>query len=567
MPSISKRIIRFGYYGPLYLLSSLIRRSHKYNVLYMSIRGGYPEVSRTSPWLIFQKEKTDYYTLLRRLSLAADDPKIQAVVITIGPNSLGLARTQEVGRLIGRLTKSGKKTVAVIEGGGTREYFLAAQCERIVITPPAALFLTGLSFETLFLGELLERYDVQPDFLAEGKYKSAAEVFTNKKPSRYSRQMMKTLVHDLNEEMVSGIAAGRGVDADTVRKWIDDGPYTSGDAKKAGIAHDVAYSDQVNQDLKKALGKRKAIEARVHYRWAEKCERLQNIVRGKGVIAVMNAVGTIVDSSSHQGAVQITPRPFISTLRALRRNDEIKAVVLRVSSPGGSALASDLIHHELLRLGKKKPLIVSMGDVSASGGYYLSMAGAKIFSEGAAVTGSIGVISGKISLKEFYKRFGIYKEIYKEGENAALMSDYGKFSDSERKKLKLLGGHFYKEFKAKVAKSRNLSAQKVEQAAQGRVFSGTEAMKLGLADETGGLIDALYAAAGEAGFPKNEYPLVARVNPARSSWLKFPPWAALRPEGVALNKLTRLFNLYESFTGQPSYLLPFVLDVDDTDSW
>ncbi len=568
MDSMIKTILRLAYYGPLFLISSFVKRISKYNVLQLRIRGGYPEVARYSPLRIFQKEKTDYFTLCRRLSIAADDPKIEAVVVTLGANKLGLARTQEVGRLIGKLTKNGKKTIAVIEGGGTREYYLAAQCEKIVITPPAALFLNGLSIETLFVGELLERYDVKPDFLAEGKYKSAAEVLTRKNPSRYSKQMLRDLVRDLNNEMIAGIAKGRNIKEDKVRQWIDDGPYTAQEAKKVRIAHEVAYSDQVNKDLKKELGKKQSISAAAHYKWAERHIRYTKILRGRGLVAILNAAGNIVEKTPQQGAVQISPGPFIKTIKALRQDKEIKAVVLRVSSPGGSALASDLIHHELQQLAKAKPLIVSIGDMAASGGYYLSMAGARIFSEGAAVTGSIGVISGKVSLKEFYNRFGVYKEIFAEGDNAAMMSDYGTFSESERRKLKSINSHFYKEFKAKVAKSRNLTAKKVEDAAQGRVFSGAEAMKLGLADEIGGLEDAVRAAGKKAGLPAGEYPLVTRVNPARVSWLKLPRWAAaLGVENTAITRIQKLFDLHESLRGRPSYLIPFIFDIDDTDSW
>ncbi|MCL4234787.1 MAG: signal peptide peptidase SppA, partial [Deltaproteobacteria bacterium] len=247
--------------------------------------------------------------------------------------------------------------------------------------------------------------------------------------------------------------------------------------------------------------------------------RPRGVRRGAPVVAVVTAAGPIVDRAGRQSGAQITPKALGRVLRSLRRDDEVKAVVLRVASPGGSGSASDLIHRELTRLKKKKPLIVSMGDVAASGGYYLAMAGDVVFTEPATLTGSIGVISGKVSLRGLYDRIGVKKTVYRGGANAAIFSDYGTFSDGERKRMKALNREFYDLFKSRVASSRRMSPEDVEERAQGRVWSGAAAVERRLADRIGGLGDAI----DEAILRARAGPLaqVEHVHYVREPWMSF----------------------------------------------
>lgn len=563
-----KKALRYLIFGPPLALDKLFRR-RPYKVYLIRIQGGYPEISPISPLRLLPRDKTDFYALTRRLQLAAEDSRIRVVVLVLGPNRMGLARSQEIGRLIHRLREKGKRTVAVLEGGGTREYLLASQCEQVVMVPSTSLFLTGLSFESFFLGELLDHCFVEPDFLSEGKYKNAVETLTRKDSSRHARRMMTELVQDLHNEVVEVIAGGRGATSGKVREWIDKGPYTPGRALRRGLVDQVAYLDEIMSKLRKEFGKGRVIPARRHHRRESARAWLRGKLDDRGQVAVLALSGPIVDSADGQGRVRISTRAVIHILKRLRRDASVKAVVLRISSPGGSALASDLIHRELTRLREKKPLIVSMGDVAASGGYYLAMAGLEVFVEGAAITGSIGVISGKLSLHRLYRRFGIRKELFSQGENAAILSDYARFSDSERKRMRELNRHFYKEFTAKVGQARKLSAKRVEEGAQGRVFSGRKALALGLADRLGGLGEAIFAAAKRAGLSPDRYPSVVFINHLRASWLNISPWAlwALVPRTGGLLSLAEDLQLMDILPAGPAYLTPFGLKLEDTEPW
>ena len=395
MRKIFRNIVRLTLFLPVYLIDRLLARNRRYRVVSLRIRGSYPEIQPVSAWRYFSRAKTSYPQLVRRLEMALGDPKIEGVIVTISDNRLGLARAQEVARLLAKMREAGKGVTCVLEGGGLRDYLMAAQAEKIILPPPASLFITGLAMESVFLGDLLKKLDVEADMLNEGKYKNAAEMFTRNGPTKYARQMMEDLVQGLHEEMVAQIAEGRGVDAAKVTEWIDGAPYSAQEAKAAGIVDEIAYRDEVLKAHRKKYGKKAVISIQRQSRHAERARQLRAALENEPMVAVLVAAGPIVEKTNDRGSVNISPRQLVEVIDALRKNDDIQAVVLRVSSPGGSAFASDIIHRALERLKKKKPVVVSMGDVSASGGYYLSMGGSVIFTEGMTVAGSIGVISGQ----------------------------------------------------------------------------------------------------------------------------------------------------------------------------
>ncbi|MCB1154907.1 MAG: signal peptide peptidase SppA [Deltaproteobacteria bacterium] len=574
MRRILKKILRFAVLVPVFLIDRLFARWRHYRVVSLRIRGSYPEIQPVSAWRFFSRAKTSYPQLVRRLEMARLDPKVEAAIVTISDNRLGLARAQEVARLIGALRESGKKVTCVLEGGGLRDYLIAAQADKIVLPPPSSLFITGLAMESVFLGDLLKKLDVEADLLNEGKYKNAAEMFTRNGPTKYARQMMDDLVQGLHGELTAMIASGRGVSAETVTAWIDGAPYTSKEAKAAGIVDEVAYRDEVLKAHRKKYGKKMTIPLQKQARYAERARMLRAMLENEPQVAVLVAAGPIVEKSNDRGSVNISPRQLVEVIDALRKNDDIKAVVLRVSSPGGSAFASDIIHRALERLKKKKPVIVSMGDVAASGGYYLSMAGTVIFAEGATVAGSIGVISGKVSLKGLYEKLGVKKERYAIGQNAGILSDYGTFTDSERERMRSLNHQFYLDFKRKVGAARGLSAQKVEAAAQGRVFTGTEAMRLNLVDAAGGLADALAEASKRAGTRPGKDAQVLMVEYLRAPFVPSPSLGGFSESAkvfsgasALLPDVAPLVGLVRILAKAPAMLLPFWVRSSDGDLW
>jgi protease IV len=561
-----KKIIRSIIVSPLLAYDYFLRKRSDYDTIRIRIRGSFPEMTVHSPWRMFQKEKPDFFALCRRFEYAAQDQKIKNVILILGPNRLGFARTFEILRSIDRLRENGKTITAIFEGGGAREYLPASRCDKIVMLPPAHLFLTGVSLDSVFLSELLTRLGIEPDLLNEGKYKSAAEMFTRKGPSKFAREMMNQLVSEWHDRIAEEIAAGRKITVEQAKSLIDEGPFAPEAAKEAGLVDEISYFDEFMRKTRKRKGRPRTIDAHEHDRIFGRPIRLRHYRRDTPKIALLTAAGPITDKPQH-GSVHISADLYADILRQLRRNSSVKAVVLRVSSPGGSGLASDLIHHELERLKKKKPVVVSMGDAAASGGYYLSMAGDTVFTERTTLTGSIGVISGKFSLRGLYKKIGVSKEPYRRGENAGIFSDYDRFTETEREKMMQLNRYFYREFTMKVGSSRGLSPKQVEVAAEGRVMSGDEAVNLGLADRIGGLMDAIREAVKRTGLSTESFPNVVVAEP-----LKVPlfPWTgrlALLDNLEVIGDLIEDIRLLSVLSPRPACLMPFLPARDQVDWW
>ncbi|MBZ0271310.1 signal peptide peptidase SppA [bacterium] len=504
--------------APYYAYGYLIAR-RRYDGVHVRLSGAYPEVIATSALSAFRKDRVDFASLVLRLRHVVRDERARAAVVAIHPLRIGYARAQEIARHLHAIRAADKKTAAILFGGGLPEYLLAAACGRIVMPPGSILFLTGLTLESVHVNELLTRLDAQPDLLHVGKYKSAAETFTRKSPSRYAKQMLNDLADGTYDALLSDVAKYRGMTVDALKTLIDRGPYTPGEARDAGLIDAVDYAESVRADVKKSLGSARLIPLARHHRVRHARAAAAAYVANEPRVAVLTAAGAIVDKAS-SGAIQVPQREFCRAIDALRRNKRVGAVVLRVASPGGSGTASDLIHRELTRLAKKKPLVVAFGDVAASGGYYIGCVGRPIYSEGATMTGSIGVISGKFVLRGLYKKIGIAKEIVARGAHAAIFSEYTPFSATERQKMQAINERFYELFKERVAASRGMPEADVETAAQGRVFVGKPALGFKLVDRAGGLWEAVVEAARLAGADPAKMPRVEQVEYLRAPLLR-----------------------------------------------
>ena len=436
--------------------------------------------------------------LVESLDRGAVDPKVTAVVLRLNtmPN-VGWGRIQELRDGILRFRKSGKPAYAQLEFAGNKEYYLATACTKIYAVPTAILDVTGLRSETMFFANTLQKLGVEAQFEGVGKYKNAPNQFTQTGFTPPHREQMEALIDSLYGQYVKGIQAGRNKTPEQVQALVDNGPYDGGQALKAGLVDELVYEDQLRDRLKDATALSPGKYAR----------RGHGLFDHRPKVALIYAVGDIVTGESQGGGLsgQMAGSDTVaSALREARRDGEVKAIVLRVDSPGGSGTASDVIWREVVLARKSKPVVVSMGDLGASGGYYIAMAADAIVAQPTTITGSIGVFGGKLSIHGLYDKVGITKEILTRGQHADLFSDYRPWNDEERAKFRSMMVAFYQEFVTRAAEGRKKSYEEIDAIAQGRVWTGTEALNHGLVDRLGGLDVALGLAKERAHIGKDE---------------------------------------------------------------
>ena len=389
---------------------------------------------------------------------------------------------QELRDSITRFRKSGKPAYAHLEFAGNKEYYLATACSKIYAVPGAILDISGLKSETTFFANTLDKLGVQAQFEGVGKYKNAPNQFTETGFTGPHREQMEALLDSVYEQYVAGIRQSRNKSADETQAVIDAGPYDGDTALAAGLVDELLYADQLRERLKDA-------ESVTPGRYAKGSSRGFGFDR-RPKIALVYAVGEIVGGESQGGPFggQVAGSDTVAAaLKQAREDESVQAIVIRVDSPGGSGTASDVIWREVVLARKAKPVVVSMGDVAASGGYYIAMASDAIVAQPSTITGSIGVFGGKFTLKGFYEKIGITKEILTRGRNADMFSEYRPWDDEERAKFRSLMVSFYEDFIKKAAEGRKKSYQEVDAVAQGRVWTGTEALRHGLVDKLGGL--------------------------------------------------------------------------------
>ena len=381
------------------------------------------------------------------------------------------------------------------------DYYLATGCTEIQMHPQGSTMIFGLRVQTQHFSGTLEKLGIEPQFLRIGDYKSAPEAFTSSAPSEPTREMMLSMLDDLHNQFVGAIASARDLSESEFQKLIDDPPVTSTQALEAGLVDAL----EARPDLDEPIGIRAYLNSLADQ-------------QSKGPkIGVLHVQGTIVDGSSAAdvfGGVSSGDKDVIANLEQLRDDEEVAAIVMRVNSPGGSAMASDLIWEAVAETDEIKPVVISMGTSAASGGYYISAPARKIFAQPATLTGSIGIFAGKMSLAGLYEKIGITTWSAQRGELAGIYDAERPFSDLEKEKLQEVIRDFYDTFIEKVAEGRELSVGEVDSLGQGRVWTGSQAVENGLADELGGLSDAIDAAEELAGLAEGNYDLEVLPAPA-----------------------------------------------------
>jgi protease-4 len=475
--------------------------------------------------------KENFKSKLDRIKKAANDKAIQALYLEVDGLSVGWGKIDELRAAITAFRKTGKKAYAYLEAGASKDYLVAIACDRICVPEAGWLMLVGLRGEVTFYKDLLDYIGVRADMLQMGAYKGAAEPFTRSTMSKEYRERMESVLRDYYQEsIVKAIAmarAGKELSAEKVQKLIDKGPYTGKRALAVGLVDDVAYASDFKKTFKDDL-QADSVKIVKNYAGAKSQDldfsnpfALARILMGgsskprkstKDKIAVIYAVGAISTGKSTMsffGGTSVGSTTMVDAIREAEQDKTVKAIVLRVDSPGGSALASDLIWKELSR--SKKPVVASMGDVAASGGYYISMAAGKIYAAPGTLTGSIGVVGGKIVLGGLEKKVGLNTEVIAFGAHAGILSMTTPFSPSERKAMRAMMEDVYDQFLTKAIQGRTRAGKKftrdeILKYAEGRIWTGRQAKEIGLVDELGTLGDAIAAARNLAKMPKNVEP-------------------------------------------------------------
>jgi protease IV len=434
--------------------------------------------------------------LVGALRRAKTDPRITSVLLMPGGlDSPYWARVQELRDAIVDFRESGKPVTAFLEYGGDREYYLASAADKIYLLPSSSLDLTGIAAYEIFLRGTFDKLGAYPDFIHVGDYKTATNQYTETRMTPEHREMSESLNRDMFAQLVRGIAEGRQKSDADVRALIDAGPFLPKAALDAGLVDGLAYQDELD-DLVPVL--RRGGEP---VNWVEADEYGGNAdgvrLRRRPRIAVLYAVGTIVSGRSGVDPINgdiVGSDTLIEDIRRIRDDGSIRGIVLRIDSPGGSSVASDVILREL-QLTKKddpdRPIVVSMSDLAASGGYYIALAGDEIVAQPGTLTGSIGIYTGKIVYSGTLEKVGITAEAVTSGANADIFSPLSTFTPAQRQKVEAFMRDFYTGFLDKTAEARNKTRDEVHQLAQGRVWTGEQAKANGLVDRLGGLDDAI----------------------------------------------------------------------------
>jgi protease-4 len=436
---------------------------------------------------------------------AAADPHIRAIVLQPEGISAGWGKLQELRLDIDKFKKSGKPVFAYLRQPGTREYYIACGADRIYLGPSDPVMLKGLRAEMMYFKKTLDKLGVSVEIEHAGKYKDFGDMFTRSDMSPETREVMTSVVDDLYDNLVTGIAAGRKKTPEQVKAIIDQGPFTPSQALQAGLVDELRFEDQMWGELKDRLktGEPSKVSMDKYSKVTPESVGLQ----GKSQIAVVVGAGDIVRGDANDdgsGESNLTSYGFNKILRRVGSDSQVKGVVVRIDSPGGEVTASDEIWREMNLLARKKPLVISMSDAAASGGYYMAMTGDPIVAYPGTLTGSIGVVFGKPNLHGLYDKLGITKDAIQRGTNAGIDSDYTPLTPEERTKLKEGIDESYKDFVTKVAESRHRTFDQILEVAQGRVWLGSQAKPRSLVDEVGGLDKAIDLVKQKAKIPAGE---------------------------------------------------------------
>jgi protease-4 len=486
-------------------------------LLVMNLEGSVPEGLAETPPIPALARQTplavvEWWSVLRA---AGKDSRVKGLLLRPRHVSAGWGKLQELRAGIEAFKKSGKPVYAWLETPGLREYYLASAADRIYLAPEDFLNVKGLRIEAMYYKGTLDKLGVQFDVEHMGKYKDAGDMFTRKDMSPETKEALNALLDGVWNNVTTTAAAGRRMKPEQFRALVDEAPWLGPAARKDGLIDELSYLPAVEKALAKKAGlpeptviSPQLLLGDLHR--PEKSLRLAYLVAEGDILrgAISNPFG---------GDVGLTPAPVAKLVKEIEDDPGIKGVIVRVDSPGGDAIASDEILQSLKELARKKPVVISMSDVAASGGYYISMTGDPVVAYPSTITGSIGVIYGKVNLKGLYDKLGISTDTLKRGRFADIDSETQPLSPEARKKLRESIESIYDGFLKRVADGRKTTADKIEPLAQGRVWVGNDALRIHLVDELGGIDRAIEVLRRKAKLPMDREARLV-VFPGRKSF-------------------------------------------------
>jgi protease-4 len=500
---------------PMLVILGIIyaRRVKANTVLVVRVEG---EISEQTPQYslqdMFNGASTTVTDITEGIERARTDPHITGLEVRVGETDMSMGKIQEIRDRIQAFNRARKFSVAYLEFATNRSYYLASACRTLMILPKSEFHLHGMMASTTFMRGTFDKLGIYPDFLHIGEYKNATNVYTEKKFTAAHREATKGLVDDWYRQFVQGVAASRGLKPEEVERVIAAGPYNSDEVPATHLVDRVAYGDDVRNFV---VQENHGYDRRISlHRYLDRSEKFT-----ANKIAVIYAVGEIVpgrSATSPLGDEMMGSDTIAQQFRRARADDFVKAVVVRVDSPGGVAFSSEVIRHEVALTKEVKPVVVSMSDVAASGGYWLAMSANRIIAEPGTITGSIGVFMGKFNIQGLYEKLGLSTDFVATAENSTLDYPLQNFTPAQREIVLRNMRETYSDFLQGVAAGRHMKVEDVDKIAQGRVWTGERARKLGLVDELGGLHTAIARARELARIPTDEKVSLLLLPPHRS---------------------------------------------------
>jgi protease-4 len=479
-----------------------------------------PQVSLPIPFLEDQQPMTMVETW-QLIHKAAADSRIKAMVLEPRDLQVGWAKLEELRDTILAFKKTGKPVYAYLRSASTKEYYVATAADKVFMAPEDELDVKGLRAELMFVKGTLDKLGVGLEFEHVGKYKDAPDMFTRTSPTPETLEVENAILDQYYGDIISVIAEGRKKQPVAVKALIDDGPFVGQSALDGGLIDGLLFEDEMYAKLKDAakLDSIKKVGDR-DYSKVDVTAAINLNNDGKTKIAFLVGQGDIARGSSNDSISNdgITASSMVKLMKQVENDASIKGVILRIDSPGGDGIASDDILHEAKLLSARKPLVISMSDLAASGGYFIAMTGDPIVSYPNTLTGSIGVFFGKVNLKGLFEKVGITTDILKRGRFADIDTETAPLNDEQRAKLRTEIEKFYRGFVERVAAGRKQPYDKVEPLAQGRVWLGSQAKQNGLVDELGGLDRAVELVRDRAKISSSEKITLVTYPPKRTIW-------------------------------------------------
>ena len=521
------------------------------SVLFIDIQGGIPEEESDNPLeMIFEGEKSTMKDHLDCIEKAAKDERIKGIYLRVGGSMISWAQIQELRSALLEFKKSKKPMVAFMELADMGDYYLATSSDKIYMMPAGFLGLTGLLSEVPFLKGTLDKLGIKAEFEHVAEYKTASDIYTRDSMSEAHKEMVNSLLDSIFNGFLKDVSSARKISENDLRKAIDRGFLTPQEALDAKLIDALKYHDEIKEMLKKDFGGEYHKVSLDSYRSSAAFTKMKS----RKKIALLYATGTIISgesSSDPYGGQMMGSDTIQKAFEKIRKDKSIKGIVMRVDSPGGSGVASDVIWRETQITKKDIPIVVSMSGVAASGGYYISMGTDAIIAEPGTITGSIGVLAGKFNMRGLYDWIGMKYELTKRGENADIFSSYVGFTDDQRKLVREQIYVFYKQFVHKVAEGRKKTDAEIDSIGKGRVWTGAQGKELGLVDELGGLKRAIEVVKQKAGIPADEEVAIVIFPKKKSIWQMI---TGGREEEMLKYLAAKLFSLPDDIRKEIGYI-------------